>query len=106
MDGYQFELQPTYLQVKEGDTLRLVLYTTDFEITIRDNTDYHPDCRSWTVYYFSYLVKGMISDFQYGMTFPTKWSSWTATNINLVSNAIPIWAYDRSTRSFDKDTTP
>lgn len=37
----QFELQPTIFKLKEGDTLRLVLYTTDFEITIRDNTDYH-----------------------------------------------------------------
>jgi len=37
----QFELQPTIYKLKEGDTLRLVLYTTDFEITIRDNTTYH-----------------------------------------------------------------
>ena len=37
----QFELQPTIYKLKEGDSLRLVLYTTDFEITIRDNTDYH-----------------------------------------------------------------
>ena len=37
----QLELQPTIYRLKEGDTLRLVLYTTDFEITIRDNTDYH-----------------------------------------------------------------
>ena len=37
----QFELQPTIYKLKEGDTLRLVLYTTDFEITIRDNTAYH-----------------------------------------------------------------
>ena len=37
----QFELQPTIYKLKEGDTLRLVLYTTDFEITIRDNTNYH-----------------------------------------------------------------
>ena len=37
----QFELQPTIYKLKEGDTLRLVLYTTDFGITIRDNTDYH-----------------------------------------------------------------
>ena len=36
----QFELQPTIYKLKEGDTLRLVLYTTDFEITIRDNTPY------------------------------------------------------------------
>ena len=37
----QFELQPTIYKLKKGDSLRLVLYTTDFEITIRDNTDYH-----------------------------------------------------------------
>ena len=36
----QFELQPTIYKLKKGDTLRLVLYTTDFEITIRDNTAY------------------------------------------------------------------
>ncbi len=36
----QFELQPTIYKLKEVDTLRLVLYTTDFEITIRDNTAY------------------------------------------------------------------
>jgi len=38
---FKLELQPTIYKIKEGDTLRLVLYTTDFEITIRDNTDYH-----------------------------------------------------------------
>ena len=38
--NFQLELQPTIYKLKEGDTLRLVLYTTDFEITIRDNTDY------------------------------------------------------------------
>lgn len=37
----QFELQPTIYKLKEGDTLRLVLYTTDFEITIRDKTAYN-----------------------------------------------------------------
>ena len=37
---FKLELQPTIYKLKEGDTLRLVLYTTDFEITIRDNTDY------------------------------------------------------------------
>lgn len=36
----QFKLQPTIYKLKEGDILRLVLYTTDFEITIRDNTAY------------------------------------------------------------------
>lgn len=38
---FQFELQPTIYKLQKGDTLRLVLYTTDFEITIRDNTNYH-----------------------------------------------------------------
>jgi len=38
---FQFELQPTIYKLKEGDTVHLVLYTTDFEITVRDNTDYH-----------------------------------------------------------------
>ena len=38
---FKIELQPTIYKLKEGDILRLVLYTTDFEITIRDNTDYH-----------------------------------------------------------------
>ena len=37
---FKLELQPTIYKLKEGDTLRLVLYTTDFEITIRDHTDY------------------------------------------------------------------
>jgi len=37
---FKLELQPTIYKLKKGDTLRLVLYTTDFEITIRDNTDY------------------------------------------------------------------
>ena len=38
---FKLELQPTIYKLKEGDILRLILYTTDFEITIRDNTDYH-----------------------------------------------------------------
>ena len=37
---FKLELQPTIYKLKEGNTLRLVLYTTDFEITIRDNTAY------------------------------------------------------------------
>ena len=37
----QLELQPTIYKLKKDDTLRLVLYTTDFEITVRDNTYYH-----------------------------------------------------------------
>lgn len=37
---FKLELQPTIYKLKEGDTIRLVLYTTDFEITIRNNTDY------------------------------------------------------------------
>ena len=39
--NFKLELQPTIYKLKEGDILRLILYTTDFEITIRDNTDYH-----------------------------------------------------------------
>ena len=37
---FQLELQPTIYKLQQGDTLRLVLYTTDFEITVRDNSDY------------------------------------------------------------------
>lgn len=37
---FQLELQPTIYKLQQGDTLRLVLYTTDFEITVRDNLDY------------------------------------------------------------------
>ncbi|MGT2846851.1 Xaa-Pro dipeptidyl-peptidase [Streptococcus massiliensis] len=36
----ELELQPTIYQMKAGETLRLVLYTTDFEVTVRDKTDY------------------------------------------------------------------
>ena len=35
-----FELQPTIYKMRKGDQLRLVLYTTDFEHTVRDKTDY------------------------------------------------------------------
>ena len=35
-----FELQPTIYKMKKGDQLRLVLYTTDFEHTVRDKTNY------------------------------------------------------------------
>ena len=38
---FQLILQPTIYKLQKGDTLRLVLYTTDFEITVRDNSDYH-----------------------------------------------------------------
>ena len=34
------DLQPTIYKLNKGDKLRLVLYTTDFEYTIRDNSDY------------------------------------------------------------------
>ena len=37
---FSFELQPTIYKMKKGDQLRLVLYTTDFEHTVRDKTDY------------------------------------------------------------------
>ncbi|WP_081480258.1 CocE/NonD family hydrolase C-terminal non-catalytic domain-containing protein [Streptococcus sp. SK643] len=35
------ELQPIIYKLEEGYNIRLVLYTTDFEMTIRDNTAYH-----------------------------------------------------------------
>ena len=37
---FDFDLQPTIYKLEKGTTLRLVLYTTDFEITVRDQTDY------------------------------------------------------------------
>ena len=37
---FDCELQPTIYKLEKGATLRLVLYTTDFEITVRDQTDY------------------------------------------------------------------
>ena len=37
---FDFELQPTIYKLEKGTTLRLALYTTDFEITVRDQTDY------------------------------------------------------------------
>lgn len=37
---FDFELQPTIYKLEKGTTLRLVLYTTDFEITVCDQTDY------------------------------------------------------------------
>ena len=37
---FSFQLQPTIYQMKKGTTLRILLYTTDFEITVRDQTDY------------------------------------------------------------------
>ena len=37
---FDFDLQPTIYKLEKGTTLRLVLYTTDFEITVRDKTDY------------------------------------------------------------------
>ncbi|MTB63579.1 Xaa-Pro dipeptidyl-peptidase [Streptococcus sp. zg-86] len=36
----EWELQPTIYKFSKGSTLRLVLYTTDFECTIRDNSDW------------------------------------------------------------------
>ncbi|EHI70861.1 Xaa-Pro dipeptidyl-peptidase [Streptococcus ictaluri] len=35
-----FSLQPSLYHLEKGDTLRLLLYTTDFEHTIRDNSNY------------------------------------------------------------------
>ncbi len=37
---FDFDLQPTIYKLEKGATLRLVLYTTDFEITVCDQTDY------------------------------------------------------------------
>ena len=37
---FDFDLQPTIYKLEKGATLRMVLYTTDFEITVRDQTDY------------------------------------------------------------------
>ena len=37
---FDFDLQPTIYKLEKGATLRLVLYTTDFEITVREQTDY------------------------------------------------------------------
>ena len=37
---FDFDLQPTIYKLEKGTTLRLVIYTTDFEITVRDQTDY------------------------------------------------------------------
>ncbi|MGT2683256.1 Xaa-Pro dipeptidyl-peptidase [Streptococcus porci] len=39
------ELQPTIYALEEGSKLRLVLYTTDFEHTVRDNSSYHLDIK-------------------------------------------------------------
>ena len=39
---YPIHLHSSSDKLKEGDFLRIVLYTTDFEIIIRDNTAYHP----------------------------------------------------------------
>ncbi|MGT2800712.1 Xaa-Pro dipeptidyl-peptidase [Streptococcus marmotae] len=36
----EWELQPTIYKFSKDSTLRLVLYTTDFECTIRDNSDW------------------------------------------------------------------
>ncbi|HFO0708539.1 TPA: CocE/NonD family hydrolase C-terminal non-catalytic domain-containing protein, partial [Streptococcus pyogenes] len=32
--------QPTIYHLEKGDTLRVILYTTDFEHTVRDNSNY------------------------------------------------------------------
>ena len=37
---FDFDLQPTIYKLEKGATLRLILYTTDFEITVRDQTNY------------------------------------------------------------------
>lgn len=35
-----WSLQPTIYKFQKGSTIRLVLYTTDFEVTVRDNSDW------------------------------------------------------------------
>ena len=37
---FDWELQPTIYTFQKGSTIRLILYTTDFEITIRDNSEW------------------------------------------------------------------
>ncbi|AWN18252.1 Xaa-Pro dipeptidyl-peptidase [Streptococcus sobrinus] len=37
---FQLDLQPSIYRLFKGDQLRLILYTTDFEHTIRDNSNY------------------------------------------------------------------
>lgn len=37
---FDFTLQPSIYKLEKGDTLRVLLYTTDFEHTIRDNSNY------------------------------------------------------------------
>lgn len=37
---FTWELQPSIYKLAKGSTLRIVLYTTDFEVTIRDNSDW------------------------------------------------------------------
>lgn len=39
----EWELQPTIYKLGKDSTLRIVLYTTDFECTIRDNSDWQLD---------------------------------------------------------------
>lgn len=38
--SFDFKLQPSIYQLQKGDCLQLILYTTDFEHTVRDQTDY------------------------------------------------------------------
>ena len=35
-----FNLQASLYQLQKGDSLRIVFYTTDFEQTVRDNSNY------------------------------------------------------------------
>lgn len=38
--SFDFKLQPSLYQLRKGDCLQVLLYTTDFEHTVRDNSDY------------------------------------------------------------------
>ncbi|MGZ7236402.1 CocE/NonD family hydrolase C-terminal non-catalytic domain-containing protein, partial [Streptococcus pyogenes] len=37
---FNWDLQPTIYKFQKGTNIRLILYTTDFEITIRDNSEW------------------------------------------------------------------
>ncbi len=40
VDGPELETATDYLSAEKGDVLELILYTTDFECTVRDNSQW------------------------------------------------------------------
>ncbi len=40
MDGPELETAADHLSAEKGDVLELILYTTDFECTVRDNSQW------------------------------------------------------------------